>query len=180
MRLWSLPAGTEATLHSADDDQARGLLRSLGVMGSCRLRGLPGRESLCDPGAHARIGISRAPLSPCASCSTAESVSEHCPLAMTGVVSVGASAASRPDGLILVGNPNTGKTTLFNALCGPEPTSISGDYDRGRVGRARVSGGGGSLEVLDLPGVYDLSRGQPGGTSGDQRSRRCEGRLVRW
>lgn len=38
MRLWSLPAGTEATLHSADDDQARGLLRSLGVMGSCRLR----------------------------------------------------------------------------------------------------------------------------------------------
>lgn len=38
VRLCLLPAGTEATLHSIDDDQARGLLRSLGVMGTCRLR----------------------------------------------------------------------------------------------------------------------------------------------
>ena len=38
VRLCLLPAGSEATLHSIDDDQARGLLRSLGVMGACRLR----------------------------------------------------------------------------------------------------------------------------------------------
>lgn len=33
-----LPAGTEGTLHSIGDDQARGLLRSLGVLNGCRLR----------------------------------------------------------------------------------------------------------------------------------------------
>ncbi|MFN7981148.1 MAG: FeoB small GTPase domain-containing protein [Vicinamibacterales bacterium] len=82
---------------------------------------------------------------------------------MTGVVSVGASAASRPDGLILVGNPNTGKTTLFNALCGARAntSNFPGTTTARRVGRARVSGGGGSLEVLDLPGVYDLTEDSP-------------------
>lgn len=38
VRLCLLPVGTEATLHSIDDEQAKGLLRSLGVMGTCRLR----------------------------------------------------------------------------------------------------------------------------------------------
>lgn len=62
----------------------------------------------------------------------------------------------------IIGNPNTGKTTLFNALTGL----------RQRVGNfagvtvERVEGGfkgpdGRRITVLDLPGSYSLSAGSP-------------------
>ena len=62
----------------------------------------------------------------------------------------------------IIGNPNTGKTTLFNALTGL----------RQRVGNfagvtvERVEGGfkgpdGRRVTVLDLPGSYSLSAGSP-------------------
>ncbi len=58
VRLCLLPAGTEATLHSIDDDQARGLLRSLGVMGTCRLRVCQAGNPCVIQVRSTRIGIS--------------------------------------------------------------------------------------------------------------------------
>ncbi|MFN5581979.1 ferrous iron transport protein B, partial [Gemmatimonas sp.] len=74
------------------------------------------------------------------------------------------SAGATQDALrvAIIGNPNTGKTTLFNALTGL----------RQRVGNfagvtvERVEGGfrgpdGRRITVLDLPGSYSLSAGSP-------------------
>ncbi len=58
VRLCLLPAGAEATLHSVDDDQARGLLRSLGVMGTCRLRVCQAGNPCVIQVRSTRIGIS--------------------------------------------------------------------------------------------------------------------------
>jgi ferrous iron transport protein B len=54
----------------------------------------------------------------------------------------------------LVGNPNTGKTTLFNHLCGlrAKTANFPGTTTDLRVGRARL--GGVEAEVVDLPGLY--------------------------
>ena len=70
--------------------------------------------------------------------------------------------ATEPLRVAIIGNPNTGKTTLFNALTGL----------RQRVGNfagvtvERVEGGykmpdGRRIAVLDLPGSYSLSAGSP-------------------
>lgn len=58
VRLCQLPAGTEATLHSIDDEQARGLLRSLGVMGTCKLRVCQAGNPCVIQVRSTRIGIS--------------------------------------------------------------------------------------------------------------------------
>lgn len=79
----------------------------------------------------------------------------------------GARPAPAPDAtavlrVAIIGNPNTGKTTLFNALTGL----------RQRVGNfagvtvERVEGhfrtpGGRRVAILDLPGSYSLSAGSP-------------------
>ncbi len=82
--------------------------------------------------------------------------------------------------IALLGMPNTGKSTLFNRLTGA----------RARVGNwpgvtvdllsARVLVGGEMVEIVDLPGIYDL-----GGHSEDERvvmrflrNNRVEGALV--
>jgi ferrous iron transport protein B len=59
--------------------------------------------------------------------------------------------------IALIGNPNTGKTTLFNALCGAraKTSNFPGTTTAMRTGHAEASGHG-TLDVLDLPGVYDL------------------------
>jgi ferrous iron transport protein B len=63
--------------------------------------------------------------------------------------------------IALLGNPNTGKTTLFNRLCGVmhKTANFPGTTTRARVGRCQA--GELALEVVDLPGVYRLSLGLP-------------------
>jgi ferrous iron transport protein B len=56
---------------------------------------------------------------------------------------------------LLVGNPNTGKTTLFNLLCGAraKTSNFPGTTTALRTGTLRR--GHVSVEVLDMPGIYD-------------------------
>lgn len=68
----------------------------------------------------------------------------------------------RPPLAILVGNPNSGKTTLFNALTGL--SARVGNYPgitvEHREGTAEVPSSSGKsqrLQVLDLPGTYSLA-----------------------
>jgi ferrous iron transport protein B len=62
----------------------------------------------------------------------------------------------------LLGNPNTGKTSLFNRLCGAraKTANFPGTTTSARVGHARVDGIR-SVEVLDLPGIYELGLQTP-------------------
>jgi ferrous iron transport protein B len=61
----------------------------------------------------------------------------------------------------LIGNPNTGKSTLFNALSGMRVRT--GNYPgvtvEKRVGRTQWSGR--DIELIDLPGTYSLSPKSP-------------------
>ena len=64
----------------------------------------------------------------------------------------------RPPHIALIGNPNTGKTTLFNRLCGTraKTSNFPGTTTGLRVGRA-VLGDDTPVEVIDLPGLYELA-----------------------
>ena len=72
---------------------------------------------------------------------------------------------SRPPSVLqrvaLVGNPNTGKTTVFNRLCGAraKTANFPGTTAAMRVGRGAV--GAQTIEVVDLPGVYQLHLDAP-------------------
>jgi ferrous iron transport protein B len=76
------------------------------------------------------------------------------------------AAASNCPSVVIIGNPNTGKTTLFNALTG-ESARI-GNYpgitiDR-RVATLRLKderGASIAVDVTDLPGAYSLSACSP-------------------
>src|SRR5574338_1643606 len=59
--------------------------------------------------------------------------------------------------LALLGNPNTGKTTLFNALCGTraKTSNFPGTTTAMRAGRLMLEPGA-AVDVVDLPGIYDL------------------------
>src|SRR5262249_36792179 len=61
----------------------------------------------------------------------------------------------------LVGNPNTGKTTLFNALSGLRQRvgNYPGVTVEMKKGRARFAGA--NLELIDLPGTYSLAARSP-------------------
>lgn len=58
----------------------------------------------------------------------------------------------------LLGNPNTGKTTLFNRLCGTrqKTSNFPGTTQEARLGVVRTGEGELELELIDLPGVYSL------------------------
>ncbi len=62
----------------------------------------------------------------------------------------------------LLGNPNTGKTTLFNRLSGlrHKTANFPGTTLEARVGRANARGSGrtsgATIDLIDLPGVYSL------------------------
>ena len=64
--------------------------------------------------------------------------------------------------LALIGNPNTGKTTLFNALTGL--TQRAGNYPgvtvEHKVGTVTLDGEG-ALDLMDLPGAYSLAAHSP-------------------
>ncbi|MBX3390219.1 MAG: ferrous iron transporter B [Phycisphaeraceae bacterium] len=60
----------------------------------------------------------------------------------------------------LLGNPNTGKTTLFNSLCGlrHKTSNFPGTTQEARIGVVRLgaSGNGATVHLVDLPGIYSL------------------------
>ena len=83
-------------------------------------------------------------------------------VASTGRPAAGRAPSSpRSPRIALLGNPNTGKTTLFNRLCGvlSKTANFPGTTTRARVGRCQA--GEQALEVVDLPGVYRLALGLP-------------------
>lgn len=73
---------------------------------------------------------------------------------------------SRPH-LALVGNPNTGKTTLFNQLCGlrAKTANFPGTTTDARIGRCSLGRkgdrNGDAVEVIDLPGTYRIDLDLP-------------------
>ncbi|HXW06019.1 MAG TPA: ferrous iron transporter B [Vicinamibacterales bacterium] len=72
-----------------------------------------------------------------------------------------ASGTSR---VALAGNPNTGKTTIFNRLCGvrARTSNFPGTTTTLRSGRAEIAGDR-YVEVIDLPGIYELHFESPEG-----------------
>lgn len=70
-------------------------------------------------------------------------------------------SAVRPARIALIGNPNTGKSTLFNALSGMRVRT--GNYPgvtvEKRIGRTQWAGR--HIELIDLPGTYSLSPKSP-------------------
>jgi ferrous iron transport protein B len=61
----------------------------------------------------------------------------------------------------LIGNPNTGKSTLFNALSGLHVRT--GNYPGVTVDQrtGRVTWRGAAVELIDLPGTYSLAPRSP-------------------
>ncbi|MFO1003966.1 MAG: ferrous iron transport protein B [Planctomycetaceae bacterium] len=72
-----------------------------------------------------------------------------------------AAPDQRPLRVALIGNPNTGKSTLFNALSGMRVRT--GNYPGVTVEQrvARVQWDGHEIELSDLPGTYSLSPKSP-------------------
>ena len=76
---------------------------------------------------------------------------------MTMIGTIASAVSPAPVRVALIGNPNTGKTTLFNALCGirAKTSNYPGTTTAVRSGTSPADCGP-PLDVLDLPGVYDL------------------------
>ena len=72
------------------------------------------------------------------------------------------AAVLRPARVALVGNPNTGKTALFNALTGgrQKVANYAGVTVERKEGFVTTAGGR-SLSILDLPGTYSLRARSP-------------------
>jgi ferrous iron transport protein B len=78
--------------------------------------------------------------------------------AATGASGDVAAAARRDATILLAGNPNAGKTSLFNRLTGARAKvgNYPGVTVERRVGRATLPGGR-HVAVVDLPGTYSLT-----------------------
>ena len=74
---------------------------------------------------------------------------------------ISAMIAERTPLLALVGNPNTGKTTLFNALAGMNQRV--GNYPGVTVEtkKGKLHFQGRPFEIVDLPGTYSLAARSP-------------------
>lgn len=72
-----------------------------------------------------------------------------------------AEPATRLARIALLGNPNTGKTTLFNQLCGlrAKTSNFPGTTATTRTGA--LIGHRERVDVIDLPGLYDLQSKRP-------------------
>src|SRR5690606_26732233 len=70
----------------------------------------------------------------------------------------GAAAGTRRPLVAVAGNPNTGKTTLFNRLTGSDQkvANYTGVTVDRHVAHMHLSGGR-EVRVLDVPGTYSLS-----------------------
>jgi len=75
--------------------------------------------------------------------------------------------------ILLAGNPNTGKTTVFNALCGTRQKV--GNFPGVTVEKKSglVDLGNGSAEVVDLPGLYSLDPLSPDEEVASEGIRAC-------
>ncbi|MFM8639443.1 MAG: ferrous iron transporter B [Planctomycetota bacterium] len=73
------------------------------------------------------------------------------------------AGTGRPPRIAVLGNPNTGKTTLFNRLCGARARTANfpGSTVEGRIGTHRSPDGRAELELVDLPGTYSLALDTP-------------------
>lgn len=77
----------------------------------------------------------------------------------------GASGGALPGAvarIALLGNPNTGKTTLFNRLSGlrHKTSNFPGTTQEARVGTISIDGSRPEAHLIDLPGVYSLELDQ--------------------
>lgn len=72
------------------------------------------------------------------------------------------SGVAWPRRVALVGNPNVGKTTLFNRLCGlrAKTANFPGSTVDARVGTCARRGDD-AVEIVDLPGVYGFDLALP-------------------
>lgn len=72
--------------------------------------------------------------------------------------------AASPTWYALLGNPNTGKTTLFSRLCGirAKTANFPGSTVEARVGRVSLPGR--DARIVDLPGIYGLNLDRPEST----------------
>lgn len=77
----------------------------------------------------------------------------------TAAVSSGTKAGNRSPYVVLTGNPNCGKTTLFNALTGlrAKVGNYAGVTVERKEGRLLEAPADLNVRVLDLPGTYSLS-----------------------
>ena len=76
---------------------------------------------------------------------------------MSHAAALSASTPGLPRSVALVGNPNCGKTALFNLLTGARQkvANYAGVTVERKVGLARLKNGQ-SISVIDLPGTYSL------------------------
>ena len=71
------------------------------------------------------------------------------------------SVVTAPRQVLIAGNPNSGKSTLFNALSGG--SAHVGNYPGVTVDRtsARLRSSALDIELVDIPGMYSLTAGSP-------------------
>src|SRR5690606_26037570 len=79
--------------------------------------------------------------------------------------------------LALIGNPNAGKTTLFNRLTGLRAKTANFPGTTIECRRGRMSLSGRSVTVLDMPGLYGFDAGS---TEEIVAARAVRGELPKW
>ncbi|NJD61664.1 MAG: GTP-binding protein, partial [Deltaproteobacteria bacterium] len=67
-----------------------------------------------------------------------------------------ASVRQRSDKVVLVGNPNVGKSVVFGYLTGRYVTVSNYPGTTVEITRGEAQAKGGAVEVIDTPGVYSL------------------------